>query len=45
MAQLAIPMMDTPLEKAVGLLFVASLIFSIGAVIQSLWSLAWNHAS
>jgi len=45
MAQLAIPMHETTLEKAVGLLFIASLIFSIGAVIQSLWALAWNHAS
>lgn len=45
MAQLSIPMNDTTLEKAVSLLFIVSLIFSIGAVIQSLWALAWNHAS
>ena len=44
MAQLSIPMNDTTLEKAVSLLFIASLIFSIGAVIQSLWALSWNHA-
>ena len=45
MAQLSIPMHETTLEKAVGLLFIASLIFSIGAIIQSLWALAWDHAS
>ena len=44
MAQLSIPMKDTTLEKAVGLLFIASLIFSIGAAIQGLWALAWDHA-
>ena len=45
MAQLSIPMESTTLEKAVSLLFIASLIFSIGAAIHSLWALAWDHAS
>ena len=45
MAQLSIPMKETTLEKTVSLLFVVSLVLSIGAVIQSLWALSWNQAS
>jgi len=45
MAQLSIPMKDTTLEKAVGFLFIASLVFSVGTIIQTLWALTWNQAT
>jgi len=45
MIQISIQKKDTLLEKAVNLLFIGSLVFSVAAVIQSLWALAWNHTS
>jgi hypothetical protein len=45
MIQISFQMKETLLEKVVNLLFIGSLVFSVAAVIQSLWALAWNHTS
>ena len=45
MIQVSFPMKEKPLEKVVNLLFIGSLVFSVAAMIQSLWALAWNHNS
>ena len=45
MIQVSIQQKETLLEKVVNLLFIGSLVFSVAAVIQSLWALAWNYTS